>query len=630
MSKNFLSLLPGSLVQFEQEVWEIRTVYDTSFIAARNKRSGEVRRLRVSELAPVSEDQPQNDSGISASAATTDDSLWQEALQKYNLIRPLIELGLKRTAQDVETVAQNAGVKMNTLYRWIRTFSATGQISSLVKQSRKDVGSSRLAPEVDALITATIKELYLSDQRRKPSSICTAIRERCIKAGLKPPHANTLRNRMFLVASDLKLSKRFNRKIANEKVAPLKGAFPGAGFPLSVVQIDHTKMDVIVVDEYDRRPLGRPWLTLAFDLFSRMVCGFYISFATPGTLGTALCLSHAILPKEQWLAKLNITNDWPVWGCPQCIHLDNAKEFRGNALKRACEEYGIRIEWRPVATPHWGGHIERMMGTLGTALHELPGTTFSNTQERGHYDSAGKATLTLYELEQWLAEYITGVYHKRLHSEIGMPPEKMWEIGILGDDNHPGTGLLPLPINPNRLLLDFLPIEYRSIQRYGVAIERIHYYSDVLRQYIASPAALGSPEKQKYAFRYDPRDMSKIFFLDPTLNEYFEIPYRNMSHPSLNLWEIREARKYALQQGIQSIDEQAIFDSYERLRRIESQAKQSTRKTRRMIAKNTDKHRRPDTFPSATPKAPMHTLLEDSIEDDEVFEAFDDIKVEVN
>ena len=46
------------------------------------------------------------------------------------------------------------------------------------------------------------------------------------------------------------------------------------------------------------------------------------------------------------------------------IHVDNAKEFRGNMLKMACKNYNINLEFRPIATPHWGGHIERLLGTF--------------------------------------------------------------------------------------------------------------------------------------------------------------------------------------------------------------------------------------------------------------------------
>lgn len=35
-------------------------------------------------------------------------------------------------------------------------------------------------------------------------------------------------------------------------------------------------------------------------------------------------------------------------------------------------------EWRPVAKPRYGAHIERLLGTLNEEIHGLAGTTFSN------------------------------------------------------------------------------------------------------------------------------------------------------------------------------------------------------------------------------------------------------------
>jgi hypothetical protein len=41
------------------------------------------------------------------------------------------------------------------------------------------------------------------------------------------------------------------------------------------VQVDHALADVIVVDERDREAIGRPSLTMAIDVFTRIVLGFY-------------------------------------------------------------------------------------------------------------------------------------------------------------------------------------------------------------------------------------------------------------------------------------------------------------------------------------------------------------------
>ena len=54
------------------------------------------------------------------------------------------------------------------------------------------------------------------------------------------------------------------------------GSVPGknqADFPRHVVLIDHTPADKILVDSFERKPVGRPWVTLAIDIATRMVTG---------------------------------------------------------------------------------------------------------------------------------------------------------------------------------------------------------------------------------------------------------------------------------------------------------------------------------------------------------------------
>src|SRR5690606_17671039 len=126
---------------------------------------------------------------------------------------------------------------------------------------------------------------------------------------------------------------------------------------------------------------------------------------------------------------------------PAKVHLDNAKEFRGNMMQRGCDEYGIDLEWRPVGRPNFGAHVERALGSFAQEIHTLPGTTFSNPREKGEYDSEGKAALTLSEFEQWLTIYIVDVYHQKIHSSLGMSPAQAWQRGILGSDKAPGSGL---------------------------------------------------------------------------------------------------------------------------------------------------------------------------------------------
>lgn len=575
-TRTTLSLKPGVEVLYAGRRSRITHILDLSLVLVSDCESREVKQAKIADLKPV----PLSTSRKpKADIHQIPDEDWQAAERKYEIIRPLLGLS-GRTFKDVEARAKEYGHHPMTLYKWIGSYEAQGCITALQTSTRSDKGATKLPKEVEAIITATIESEYLTRSPKSITRICGEIRRKCEAAKLPAPHSNTVRNRIDRVSAEERISKRRGKKAAAQKFSPIKGHFPGADYPLSVVQIDHTKVDIILVDDIHRRPIGRPWITLAIDVFSRMVAGFYVSFDPPGALATGLCIAHAILAKDKWLVKHNVASEWPCWGLPKTIHLDNAKEFRGNMLQRACKEYGINLEWRPVARPHFGGHIERLVGTLMKEIHTLDGTTFSNTRERGDYDSEKSATMTLGEFETWLATYIVDVYHQREHKSIGMAPIEKFREGVFGSDDKPGSGLPEKIADEDRVRLDFMPFEERTIQNYGVAIDEIHYYHDVLRRWIGETDANNPKVKRKFMFRRDPRDISTIWFYDPEVMEYYPIHYRDTSHPPISLWEMREMKRQVEESKVE-VDERAIFEAYERMRAVEVEAHGKTKAVRR-------------------------------------------------
>lgn len=505
----------------------------------------------------------------------------EEAEKKYQIIKPILSKPT-HSLKDVVACAEKAGVHYVTIYTWLRQFERTGKLTTLVRRDRKDKGKTLLPADAEKIIADMIESFYLSKQKFSAAKVVQEVQRICAKLNVRPPHPNTIRNRIKKIDAYKKLKSRSGNKVARDQLAPLKGHFPGADFPLSVVQVDHTLVDIILVDDAHRQPIGRPWLTLLIDVFSRMVLGFYISFDPPGNLSLGLCLTHAFLPKEKWLAKHNIETAWPCWGIPRTIHADNAKEFRGNMLQKACQEYGISLEWRPVATPHYGAHIERLLGTLNREIHTAPGSTFSNPKSRGDYDSDSNAAMTLSEFETWFAVLCVEAYHQKPHSGIGMPPIAKWQEGILGTNKKPGIGMPQRISDEQRLKLDLMPFETRTVQQYGIVWDNIEYHHDVLRRWINAPDPDNPKLKRKFLCRRDPRDISTIWFYDPEVHEYYAIPYRNTSHPAISIWELREAERLATEDRPDlSIDEMCIFDAYERMRRIEDNAKKLTKKTLR-------------------------------------------------
>lgn len=539
--------------------------------------SGKVFQAPIEELSPFSEKPVAARGDL---AAIPDEQL-QDANRTYEIIKPLLAMSA-RTKADVQACADTHGVGRSTIYRWLHEFDRIGRVSVFVRRPRKDKGRACLPKKLEEVVTDTIKVHYLTKQKKKPAKVIQEVGNLCKKLGLEPPHPNTIRNRIKKLDAYEKKKSREGNKAARDAYSSSKGHFPGADYPLSVVQVDHTPVDIILVDDIYRLPIGRPWLTLLVDVFSRMVLGFYISFDPPGNLSLGLCLTHAFLPKEKWLAKLGIETAWPCWGLPRTIHADNAKEFRGKMLTAACKEYGIDLEWRPVATPHYGAHIERLLGTLNGEIHAAPGTTFSNPTERGEYDSEGQAAMSLAEFEKWFSILCVEAYHQRPHSQLGMPPIAKWQEGVFGTKKAPGTGVPPRITDELRLKLDLMPFEKRTVQHYGIVWDHVEYQHDVLRRWINAPDADNPKLKRKFLCRRDPRDISIIWFYDPEVEQYYAIPYRNTSHPAISIWELREAEKRAEEESPQApIDENRIFEAYDKLRRIEEDAKKLTKKVRR-------------------------------------------------
>jgi putative transposase len=529
---------------------------------------------------------------------------WLEARRRHEAIRALAER-TERTRADAEATAAALGMDVSFVYKLLARHLADPRVTSMLPGRRgRRVGDLTLSAEVDEVVQAAIDEVFLTRQRPRVSDLVTEIRRRCWTLGLSRPSRKAIQKRIDQRAASEVLAKRSGRKAARDRFAPAAGALD-APWPLALVQIDHTLVDVMVVDSITRKPIQRPWLTLAIDVHSRCVAGFHLTLESPSATSVALCLAHAALPKAGWLMARGVAGEWPVEGVPERLHLDNAKEFHSEALKRGCEQYSISVDYRPVRTPHYGGHIERLIGTMMGKVHLLPGTTFSNVQAKGEWDPEKTAAMTLDEIERWLAHAIVGVYHRELHRGIGTTPVAAWERGILGDGDRPGRGA-PVPVaDAKRFVLDFLPFERRLVRREGVFLHSIGYWSDVLRTWIG--------ERERMMVRYDPRDLSRVHLLAPD-GRYYDLSYRDLSRPPISIWEHRLALKRLREEGRAVIDEAAIFEAIEAMRGIVDRASVASKLARRQ------RERRPSQqapIQTAEPSPPAPAARLESLPDDQ-------------
>jgi len=551
-------------------------------------------------------DEPTNLIAPSA-PADLDDQRWQEARRRAAVIGPLASR-LTVSQTDADAAGLELGLSTRTVYSLVRAWRRSGGSVPLLAPTRPPGGRGkyRTDPTVELIITEAIERYYLTAQKPRLSAVVKAIRRSCRVAGHKPPALNTVAARISALRPEQALAKREGGKAAHRlRAAP--GSTPAARAPLDVIQIDHTSADIIVVEPTSRLPIGRPSLTIAIDEYSRCIVGICVTLEAPSATSVGLCLTHVATSKVHWLQKIGAACTWPMYGKPKRLFVDNGADFHSEGLRRGCEVHGITLDHRPIARPHYGGIVERVIGTAMRMIHELPGTTFSNVATSGAYNSDARAALTLSELEKWIALSICGPYHNEVHGTLREPPLARWQRGVkeFGD---------PVQAqNQRAFLIDFLPVVKRRIQRHGFVVDRIGYYCSALSPWIAE-----REHGEKFLIRRDPRDLSRIWVLDGKRNSYIEVPYRTLSNPPMTVWEHRAATKRLREEGRAKIDEHAIFKAVEQMRAISDGAIKNTRAARRNHV------RRSHLKPNVAQKIPPPPALPD--EGTDVARPFDDIE----
>ena len=399
-----------------------------------------------------------------------EDTNWDIGKQRADIIKPLAEISICPRKKILEA-ANTLKLSERYIYKLIRNYREShGILTSLIPQRPNGgKGKPRLFQNQESLIEQVIDKLYLNNQKLKPARIIEEIRKQSFEQNIITPSEATIRRRICKIP----LVKLQKREEDSTSLLPIVGNFPKVDYPLSVVQIDHTLVDIILVDPIDRLPIGRPYLTVAIDVYSRCIAGFILSLEAPSATSVGLCLTHIAMDKEPWLAINNIDASWSIYGKPNIIYVDNGTDFHSAALTRGCLQHGIQIEYRPLGKAHYGGIIERVIGTLMQLIHTLPGTTFSNVTERGTYPSDTKACLTLQELERWLTISITKYYHVRLHKGTNETPMQRYKNGLELMRQNKQT--LYRPQNGKAFLIDFLPISYRKLRRDGFMLDHITY-----------------------------------------------------------------------------------------------------------------------------------------------------------
>lgn len=484
-------LTVGSRWLCGERVVEVDGAHSLSQVHVRDVVTGNLLPVSIDTLKPLPAEKREGEP-LAVSQAE-----WDRALPLAQALAPYIEGTIP--GRVLRNLAKKFNVSGRQIQRSMARYKQSPRTTALARRcGGRPSGMLRLAPEVEQLIQHVIMKYFARREAASQAEICERTRLMCRRLNLAPPDPKTVISRIRAEKSYWLECKQQGAKVARQRFEPRPGSLTVEG-ALTLIQIDHTLVDLLLVDDNDPSlVIGRPWLTLAIDVSTRAVVGYYLSMHAPSAVSVAMCMAHVMLPKPEDAREPGL---WPMYGQPVVILVDNGKDLRSFAFQRGCEQHGITLTWRPVRQPHYGAHIERLMGTFMRRVHTLPGTTFSNAKQRGNYPSERKACLTFDDFRAWLVEQICHGYHVRRHRALGMPPLMAWERLFKRED---GSYALPaIPMDRLTLLRDFFPFVYRRIQRTGVQYARSRYWHESL-------APLIHPERT-VPVHYDPDDLSRVW-----------------------------------------------------------------------------------------------------------------------
>lgn len=183
---------------------------------------------------------------------------------------------------------------------------------------------------------------------------------------------------------------------------------------MEIVEGDSHELDIDVVDS-EGQVLGRPWLTKLVEIRTACVVGWDISLNPPS------------IDKTIRAIKASLHCDNTYGGLAISYVFDNGQEFTTQRLKDIMKEFGAEVKFCRIGNADDKPHVESSFKTWTKDIAQhLPGTTFSNPEARGDYDSESNAQMTLEDVKSVYSDWLENYYHKHFHHGLGMAPEEAW------------------------------------------------------------------------------------------------------------------------------------------------------------------------------------------------------------
>jgi putative transposase len=195
---------------------------------------------------------------------------------------------------------------------------------------------------------------------------------------------------------------------------------PHGDRPLEVCHVDHTELDLSMVAGSIMEGMGRLWLTILSDAFSRRILAHYLTYDAPSYRSCMMVIRDCVRRHGR---------------LPQILVIDNGAEFRSTYFDQLLAKFEITKQLRPRAQSRFGSVQERLFGTANSQfIHTLRGNTQIMKQVRQVSKSYNPSNLAIWDmvsLETRIEDFFYEVYDKNEHPALHRSPRDTFSAGLM-------------------------------------------------------------------------------------------------------------------------------------------------------------------------------------------------------
>ncbi|WP_353048106.1 MULTISPECIES: Tn7 transposase TnsA N-terminal domain-containing protein [unclassified Oceanobacillus] len=389
-------------------------------------------------------------------------------------------------------------VTERTIYNWIKSYRdaekeyGNGYVGLLSKEYKKGNKTQRLEDDLQKLMEKFIHESYEDLKQSTMRSVHRKFEQVCYKNNFDPPSYYTFTKNIHKTPKHEQVKKRKGYKAAysnGEFSWFLNSETPRHGDRVfEICHIDHTQLDIELICSITGENLGRPWLTLLIDAYSRIILAFYISFDAPSYRSNMMVLRECVKKYSRF---------------PSTLVVDGGKDFNSVYFDTILSRNYCTKKIRPGSKPRYGSVIERLFGTTNQMfLYNLAGNTQITKNVRQVSKSVNPRNLAIWTLEklyEYLSRWAYDIYNKTEHSGIGTTPQNIYENSLLKGGERKATRIAYDELFRILTLPSTKKGTAKVIPGYGVKINRFYYWDSSFRN--------GSIENRSVLVRYDPFNM---------------------------------------------------------------------------------------------------------------------------